>query len=1309
MIHTATDPSSTSIHGMARWVPRIRKELVVVCLTWAIFAGSGRTQDTSLTFVQRQQQAQQLAAQLVSGILDLQLRQLQENGLEHLPVYAEIKSMRRNIYELVDREMRQVVEQLRQADRVTGEPQELLRQQARAEIRQIVIRLMAERQKLEQRLQVSRLSAQARQLLDLQRRVHQATQSLSEQENVRRQQLAVAAIADQSDVIAVFEDLLGTLAQVRSWGGPRSGAAIEGLQLLHAGAVGQVLQHTVTAMQQADFDTAVGQQTTALQIFNTLLQRLDRDRGVDGANRTALLKQIRAIILLQESLREETRAAATEELSSDDLVERQTTVHQAITAIGDTPAALAAVKPLWQQAETAAFDAVEDLFSESKSAALSEQATVIGSLAQLADHLQQSTSDGQSEKSAHELSLEIHRLETLAKALNEATSAHHQWSRLALDGRLDNAQEATAPYAVQLPPLADQSPDTSTAPLPITVAAALQNAQDQAAALIQATSPPNPLRGKSLQQSAQQVEVALRQTQAEVHSYLTDLRRRHLSVEVGEVARAAESLERAAAAERILAQGAPLAINQSEQQREQQRITSVADDIARGVETSAPQVSAQLKALAPALATAAQQSRTAPAAGTIPSATHHAKRPALDPLATSLTTAAAALRKHQDQVATQLAALAASQTAQLRNARTSLEKEHPRMSGESQQTAGASLQQARLAVFAARVEQLRASGHRAAAEALATSGSITALTRQQRRLGFEHLDAFTTWSHLAIAQRQVTRMLEELEHPSSAAISATIAQATEATTRAARMALSGNRRGYRAEHQQTMTALSALQREMETLIEKHSQPLTTQFDLSAQLKVTTHTTSAWQAILNRLPEVVQVLQGIEARSQLTAQAIRDSQESTTHSLQKINIQELLAAERALRKAILETGQQEIASWEPLSRQIEKLAARAASIDAPATAALNQTLEAIQEGQRQSPQDLDHLAARQNSIERGMDRAAASLAARETRIHRDQQVAESLASLARDQQAAREDIEQYASRLNSMLAGNREKDDTHSTEITPEQTKVAADLAAATQRFAATQRSTGEGAVQISGQQQVANRAIRQGLATASRLRSASWSRNSSTQRQVNANSPEPPPDVSRDAQPTPSAPGNKADNSTQPGKEDAANASATGNDGTPGSDVEKSLQGLGTGLIPDSPETTAQQIAGPQASEAVARAQARRSSSNNTAGGESSNRQAAASSEERAAEGTQRPSAAQAGEAQAGQPGAARASLPGKANPQQATAAAATAAAAEKRLERAPWFAKLPPQLRDALRSRPRREAPRGYRERLRRYFQSID
>ena len=37
------------------------------------------------------------------------------------------------------------------------------------------------------------------------------------------------------------------------------------------------------------------------------------------------------------------------------------------------------------------------------------------------------------------------------------------------------------------------------------------------------------------------------------------------------------------------------------------------------------------------------------------------------------------------------------------------------------------------------------------------------------------------------------------------------------------------------------------------------------------------------------------------------------------------------------------------------------------------------------------------------------------------------------------------------------------------------------------------------------------------------------------------------------------------------------------------------------------------------------------------------------------------------------------------------------------------WFAKLPPELRNAIRSNAKGLAPRGYEERLRRYFQNVE
>ena len=49
------------------------------------------------------------------------------------------------------------------------------------------------------------------------------------------------------------------------------------------------------------------------------------------------------------------------------------------------------------------------------------------------------------------------------------------------------------------------------------------------------------------------------------------------------------------------------------------------------------------------------------------------------------------------------------------------------------------------------------------------------------------------------------------------------------------------------------------------------------------------------------------------------------------------------------------------------------------------------------------------------------------------------------------------------------------------------------------------------------------------------------------------------------------------------------------------------------------------------------------------------------------------------------------------------------ASAAGLKFEHESWFAKLPPTLRSAIQAKSRGKAPRGYEERLRRYFESVD
>jgi len=151
-------------------------------------------------------------------------------------------------------------------------------------------------------------------------------------------------------------------------------------------------------------------------------------------------------------------------------------------------------------------------------------------------------------------------------------------------------------------------------------------------------------------------------------------------------------------------------------------------------------------------------------------------------------------------------------------------------------------------------------------------------------------------------------------------------------------------------------------------------------------------------------------------------------------------------------------------------------------------------------------------------------------------------------------------------------------------------------------------------------------------------------------------------------------------------------------------------QGLGTGLVPNSPEVTAQQIAGPQANAAAAAAMA-----------------AAAQAAQAQGQGQPMP-----GQGQQPMPGAAQTASKGGAvkgppsqNPDQAkgelqvepaadadsrgSLANQDAAAGGLKFKDEPWFAKLPPSLQAAIQAKARGKAPRGYEERLRRYFESVD
>ncbi len=141
--------------------------------------------------------------------------------------------------------------------------------------------------------------------------------------------------------------------------------------------------------------------------------------------------------------------------------------------------------------------------------------------------------------------------------------------------------------------------------------------------------------------------------------------------------------------------------------------------------------------------------------------------------------------------------------------------------------------------------------------------------------------------------------------------------------------------------------------------------------------------------------------------------------------------------------------------------------------------------------------------------------------------------------------------------------------------TAEQRSAAEKLARATAQFAQAQDATGQGAEQVSGQEEVANMPLREALELASGLTPESF---------------EALPMESGDA-PSGDAPAGETPASEQPaGDQPASEAGAPAEGTKPASGAPQKPTDLGKGLVPNSPKTTAQMMAGKEALEQLEQA-----------------------------------------------------------------------------------------------------------------------
>ena len=1261
-----------------------------------------------------QQRARAMASKLIGSVLDLQLLQLEENNMQEMRIYHDIKTMRTNIGRLVESEMADVVDVLTRARSAKGGRREELFVGARQQIRTIVIRLAVERQALLKRLRIAEIVEQTRRLIRLQTETRDATKDLPSKPASQREKIALTTIEDQRDISHLFLHLVETLSDVSEWGGPLSTGAADALRITKAAEVGKHLDQAGKELKATRYSPAAIEQTEVIDGLKKILRIVVRTQGLIGSEKQELVKQIQKLAERQKELREQVRKSDLSQ-PTEQLIEEQTEIQQELQQLADK-----LESPSEQvhadQATDAAEEAAAKIFEGEKAAAVAEQNKVLGNLAALLEKLKANSPVDSLDKSAAELAQRVKDLEAAKQDLQQIQKQQEQASETA---RKDRKQAAVQEQKVA----AKLTETPKNRDLPQNVESRVADAQEATAGAAETLTKADKTAGEQTEQALAEAEDSIERALAEVEAELDDTRRREAAVRIGEMARAAEALERAAAAERKVAKEADKATKQNDGLdvekakklgQQQAEVNEVAGKIAAAVADAAPKAADAVKeAMNDADKAADNLKKSGEQKGEPAKEASKAAAENANDAAQKLAKGASELRKEIAKAARELAKMAAEQLQEVGDVQQPLEDaiaNRPESIAEKLNE----LANAAEKVGQAKQEQQRASGKPEAAEAMDLSKKIADAAREQSKAEQAAADlvagkantplkATAKQQKVADAADDLAKLVEQRPQAKRAAkegkhdeLTNALKDAQQAAAEAAKNTLDGKQAQAEAARRKANEALTKAQRiaKAEAKQAKEAKP-TGQPDAKAQRQVADLAEAAKAMTEEDAPEANQALTNAAGAAEKAAKDINADDPNAAKKNQEKVERELDKAEMQIAKAMEGLAGKLAEQLAKAAKQAGDLAEMAADVSPEATSALRAAEQTANEAKDAATAMSDKksegkpAAAKDSEIAEeaiagDLDRAAANLAAEEQELRAEKAIAEAIEQLAARQQEAADEI-----------ADTRDEAEDGKTRPPNELQKAAEALANAVRGFAKAQKITGLAAAELAEQKEIANPALREALELASNLKPSETGQTE--------------PTAAKGEEPKPSNP-EAADESHKPkGKE----------------------TDLGTGLGPKSPEVTARMMAGDSELAKKAAALAKLDSAkgeSELAGLAPEDLEAALSeSEGKTAEGKSQQSkkslksskSGSGGKAKDGGPTENQSEKDGELQNAEDSIKPGDSQAEDsnekrneikhRRFSEEAWFAKLPADLRAAIRANARRRAPRAYEERLRRYFESID
>ncbi|WP_010587766.1 hypothetical protein [Schlesneria paludicola] len=1277
-----------------------------------------------------QQRAQVQTADLLASVLHVQLRQLEENGLTEHEIYRDVQLMRRNLQNLVASDMQRIVDTLRKARQLPPAQRDEAFKEARLQIRQVVRQLTVERQLLLQRLKIFDLADQVRKLIQQQAMVQSSTAQLIRRDTSSDQGAqTLKAIEDQRDIHELYRHLIETLHDMKTRRGPNAVIAADGLRILTVLELDRQVDSASRLLQAIQLESANEAQTFVVNGLKELLRLIGRAQGtIDTENATAR-EIVRALIERQKQLRDQTKLLTSPQAPPAELVEQQVQLQGGISRLHEHVATHAKADAYRQQADAAVFDAASNLLENKLPQAITDQGRVLGSLAALERAVSDDAPYLSRDQSADDLSQTVRILTNVQKELADAIEKND----------VSGTEASSSEFArivrelrVLIQPQDEQNPWPDFVRVALTeVTDALSSKAADSGGLPPTDhiepSDGNPTRTESLS--------AVKQAKATIDRTLIEARRISLAIRIGELTRSAEVLERTAAEQRSIVKdtvglmdgGRTAMVEGIERAKElsarQNHVAEVADRIATALARMTPD-------LAKSVANNASRARTLNGgdvltmAITSPDGVQKSLETATS-IAQHLASSAQDLREQIVLTADELTLLSTEQAARLSELRTAVETAVDQMPTQDLPN---QLEQVRLDLDRAIQEQLRAQGHHRAADAMSVASAIQEVLNTQEiadvvldvNSSIENTDLKATTVQAEVAEKAravaaaVRAMLKAAptkEHERVTQLLTSIDEVEQSATNAAKQTLARDATAAKESRARIQTTLkAAMSLAQQNVAQAMSDELRNPPNKQAQAEVTKVVTVAQQR-LTAIPG--ETSEKLTAAFQAMADATTALSNDTLHSAeeQAKALTELVQTRDVLNQTIQQMVVTQSQQMAQQSAQNLDVAKRVEVVEPSASAAIR---EAIAKVGRDTKSDLSarHIAAEIGRVTLGLEQAVAELGAREQEVRHDLAIAESVSASIKRQQAATTTITEQALELERMAMASRQ-------EVSATAQRAAAHkLNEARRRFVDAQRATGQAAVELSGQIEIANPPLREALELAAKFvgteQGINSPENTDEMREASAENDNPfgtPQQQDAEASQVADANGSKAGEKTGSERREGSNAR--------GAPAGKNPNGLGTGFISQSPDLTAEMMAGadaihaarqaltaqlPPSQQSDADSKAPPGDSNDTEQNESQLSESGRSS--KLAKGNNASGVNQ--KVKDGmidqQPEGTEAKGQASGESRQTDENVNT-----KALKEDAWFAKLPPELRNSLRAGIGQKGPRTYEERLKKYFQSVD